>query len=305
MFLHALSRGIIFALQSFWRNVWLSIATIFVIFLTLVSVNFLIAVNVIADSAINVVKERIDVSIYLKPDIQESKIAELKTRLESDSQVKNVVYRSPADNLADFKAKHVNDEKIKETLDSLNGNPMGATLIIKAKNLKDYPVILRTLEDPILNEIIEEKNYDDNQLVIDRINLIASNIKRVILAISIIFIIISILIVFNTVRIAIFTHQNEIAIMKLVGASNWFIRFPFVFESILAGLFACILAMFFIYPLLSFTQGYIGGFFGGADFNIISYFNANFFLIWGAQLLGIIVINAISSSIALSKYLKV
>lgn len=305
MFFHALSRGIIFALQSFWRNVWLSIATIFVIFLTLVSVNFLIAVNVIADSAINIVKERIDVSIYLKPDIQESKIAELKTRLESDSQVKQVVYRSAEANLADFKAKHASDEKIKETLTSLAGNPMGATLIIQAKDLKNYPSILKTLDDPILSEIIEEKNYDDNQLVIDRINLIADNVKKIVLIISLIFIVISILIVFNTVRIAIFTHQNEIAIMKLVGASNWFIRFPFVFESILAGLFACVLALLFIYPLLSVTQGYVGEFFGGANFNIVDYFNANFLWIWGAQLLGIIVINVISSSIALSKYLKV
>jgi len=190
MFLHALARGIFFAFQSFWRNVWLSIATIFVIFLTLISLNFLVIVYVIADSAISAVKERIDVSIYLKPDVKDSMITEIKTRLESDSQVKEVVYLSAEKNLENFKLKHQGDEQIKETLNSLTGNPMGATLVIKAKDLKDYPSILKTLDDPSLNELIEEKSYDDNQLVIDRINLIASNVKRVVLVISLIFIII-------------------------------------------------------------------------------------------------------------------
>jgi len=305
MFIHAFTRGILFALQSFWRNIWLSLATVFVVFLALISINFLLAINIVADSAILAVQDRIDVSIYFKPDVKESKIAEVKSKLESLSQVKSVVYKSPEENLAAFSQRHQNDAQIQETLRELLGNPMGATLVVKAKGLKDYPVILSAVDDPSFADLIEEKNYDDNQLVIDRINLIADNVKKIVLAISLIFSIIAILIVFNTVRIAIFTHQNEIAIMKLVGASNWFIRFPFIFESIISGILATILAMLFIYPLLSLAQSYLGAFFAGASFDLVGYFNGNFIMIFGLEFLAIIIINIFSSLVAISKYLNV
>lgn len=305
MFLHALGRGFLFGLQSFWRNIWLSLATVFVIFLALVSVNFLIVVNAISDSAISLVKERIDVSVYLKPEIKEGKVAEVKTHLEILPQVKQVIYRSPEENFDIFKERHRNNEQIQETLSELSNNPMGATLIIKAKNLDDYPEILNSLDDPAYAELIEDKSYDDNQVVINRINSIAGNIKRAMIFISAIFILIAVLIVFNTVRIAIFTHQNEISIMRLVGASNWFIRSPFIFESVMSGLVAIIATILFIYPLLSMVQSYVGSFFGGADFNIVAYFNNNFLIIFGLELLGIILLNVISALVAMSKYLKV
>jgi cell division transport system permease protein len=305
MFLHALGRGFLFGLQSFWRNIWLSLATVFIIFLALVSVNFLIAVNAVSDSAITLVKERIDVSVYLKPEVKESKVAEVKTHLESLTQVKEVIYRSPEENLETFKERHKSNDKIQETLGALTGNPMGATLIIKAKNLNDYPEILKSLDDPAYADLIEDKSYDDNQIVINRINSIADSVKRAMMFISAIFILIAILIVFNTVRIAIFTHQNEISIMRLVGASNWFIRSPFIFESIMSGLAAIVATIIFIYPVLGGVQSYLNSFFGGADLNLVAYFNDNFLMIFGLQLLGIILLNVVSSLVAISKYLKV
>jgi len=305
MFLLALNRAILFALQSFWRNVWLSLATIFVIFLALLSVNFLIVVNVISNSAISAVKDRIDVSVYFKPEVRESKIAEIKTRLESLPQIKSIVYRSAEESLDTFKARHEGDSKIQDTLKELAGNPMGGTLIVQAKELKDYPEILKALDDPSYGDLIEEKNFDDNRLVINRINLIANSAKKVVLAISLVFVIIAILIIFNTVRIAIFTHQNEIAIMKLVGAGNWFIRMPFIFESILCGLLGCVVTVIFLYPLISGLQPYVASFFNGVNFDIIGYFNHNFITIFGSELIAIIFINIVSSGIAMGKYLNV
>lgn len=305
MFLLALNRTIFFALQSFWRNIWLSLATIFVIFLALISVNFLLVINVISDSAIGAVKERIDVSVYFKPEVRESKIAEVKARLEALPQVKSITYRSSEENLESFKNRHQGDDKIQETLKELQGNPMGGTLVIRAKGLTEYPEIIKALDDPNYSELIEEKNFDDNRLVIERINSIADSIKKVVLVISLVFAIIAILIIFNTVRIAIFTHQNEIAIMKLVGAGNWFIRFPFIFESILCGVMGCFVTIVFLYPLLSGLQPYLSSFFNGVPFDVVGYFNHNFLWIFGGELLAIIIINIISSSIAIGKYLNV
>lgn len=305
MFLLALSRSFLFAFQAFWRNIWLSLATIFIICLALLSINFLVVINAISDSAIAAVKDRIDVSVYIKPSVREAKISEMKSHLGSLSGVKSITYKSPEDNLAVFKERHQNDPSIQETLKELEGNPLGATLVIKAKQLTDYPDILKAIDDPAYADLIEEKNYDDHQMVIDRINAIANNVKRGGLIVSLIFIIISALIVFNTVRIAIFTRQNEIGIMKLVGASNWFIRFPFILESIFSGIVASLIVTAIVYPLLGLLQPHLISFFGGAQFDIVSYFNQNFILIFGAQMLGIVVLNVVSSIFAIGKYLNV
>jgi len=294
-----------FALQSFGRNIWLSIATIFIIFLAFVSINFLVLINGISQSAIAAVQDKVDISVYIKTDVSESKIMEMKNHLSSMAEIKNIVYKSPELNLKEFQERHASDEKIQETLKELNNNPLGATLIVKAKELTDYPNVLKSLDNPAYSDLIEEKNFEDHSAAIDRINTIADNVKRGCLAVSIMFAIIAILIVFNTVRIAIFTHQNEIAIMKLVGAGNWFVRSPFIIESVLTGVIGCAIALALVYPLVSFVQPQLSSFFGDMNFNLISYFNANLIKIIGFELLGIIVVNIISSSLAIGKYLNV
>lgn len=305
MLLVSITRSILFALQSFWRNFWLSIATIFIIFLAFISINFLIVINAVSESAVGAVKDKVDVSVYFKEGIREVKIAEVKSHLEVLPQVKSITYNSSDQNLENFKNRHKEDRAISETLKELPGNPLGATLIIKAKDLADYPEILKAIDNPAYNDLIEEKNYDDHQVVISRINSISDNIKKGGLLVSLIFVVIAVLIVFNTVRIAIFTHQNEIGIMKLVGASNWFIRAPFILESIFSGILACILALVVLYPLLSIIQPQLSSFFDGATFNLVGYFNSNLLLLIGSQIVGIILLNIISSSLAISKYLKV
>lgn len=305
MIIVGLSRSFAFAVQSFFRNIWLSLATIFIIFLALMSINFLIVVNAISDSAIEAVKEKIDVSINFKQDVRESTLAEVKSHLETLPQIKSVAYVSSEENLENFKKLHSDDQTIQETLNELQGNPLGATLIIVAKEFSDYPEVLKAIDNPAYTELIENKSYDDHQLVIERINTIAGNVKNGVLAVSLIFIIISALIVFNTVRIAIFTHKNEIGIMKLVGATNWFIRAPFILESIFSGIIACVIAVGLVYPVLSLIQPQLIAFFGSTDFDIAGYFNHYLAFIVGGQLVGIIILNFISSNLAINKYLDV
>jgi len=305
MFLITIKRSTAFAIQSFWRNIWLSLATIFIIALTFLSINFLVVINAISDSAISAVKNKIDVSIYFKQDVRESKVAEVKSHMETLPQVEKITYISPDENFAVFKERRKDDEMIQEVLQELAGNPLSAILIIKAKNLSDYPEILKAIDNPAYTDLIDKKGYDDHQAAIENINIITKNVKKGALIITIMFIIIAILIVFNTVRIAIFTHQQEISIMKLVGATNGFIRSPFILENIFSGIIACGLAISVIYFLLSLVQPHLNNFFVGVDVNLIGYFNSNFIIIFGSQLLGIIILNIISSSLALGKYLKV
>ncbi|MFA6215221.1 MAG: permease-like cell division protein FtsX [Patescibacteria group bacterium] len=297
-------RILIFAWQSFWRNIWLSVATITIIILAVFSVNFLIVVKAITDMATEVVKNKVDVSVYFRPDTTESQVLEVKTYLSSLTQVKEINYVSQADALEAFRQKHQQDITIIQSLEELKDNPIGATLQIKAKNLDDYKSIVEVLDNSKYKDLIADKNFDDNQVYIAKIKNFSDNVGKIGLITAGVFILVALLIVFNTIRVAIYTHRQEINVMKLVGATNWFIRAPFLVEAIFYALIACFISILLLYPILNLIQPYLNSFFLTEEFSIINYFNGNFWQIFGLELLSVIFLNIISSSIAMRKYLR-
>ena len=305
MSLTSITRIFIFAWQSFWRNIWLSIVTITIIVLTFISINFLIVVNVVTDSAIEIVQEKIDISIYFRPSVSEVQVQEVQTYLSSLTQVKKINYVSQQEALEQFRQLHRQDTVIIESLGELEENPIGATLQVKAKDIQDYPEIITVLDNSKYNSLILDKNYDDHKVYIAKIKNFSDSIKSIGLFTSGVFALVALLIVFNTVRVAIYTHRQEIGIMKLVGATNWFIRAPFLVEAIFYGVISCIIAIAVVYPILGLIQPYVNNFFLTEDFNIIQYFNSNFLLIFGLEILVAIFMNIVGSSIALRRYLRV
>ncbi|MDD2807202.1 MAG: permease-like cell division protein FtsX [Patescibacteria group bacterium] len=294
-----------FAWQSFWRNIWLSIATITIIVLAFISINSLIIIKLVTDTAINVIKDKVDISLYFRPDVTESQVQEVQSYLTSLTQVKDITYVSQADALENFKRLHRQDSVIISSLDELDSNPIGATLQVQAKNIEDYPAIMEVLNNSKYSGLIIDKNFDDHQLYITKIKNFSDNFNKIGLITSLIFLFVAALIVFNTIRVAIYTHRSEIAIMKLVGASNWFIRSPFLMEAIFYGIIACLISIAAVYPILNFIQPYVSNFFLTEQYSITNQFNQYFWEIFGLELVAIILLNIISSLIAIRRYLKV
>jgi len=114
----------------------------------------------------------------------------------------------------------------------------------------------------------------------------------------------TLLIVVNTVRLTVLARETDIAIMKLVGAGNSFVTAPFIIEGIMYAISACIISIMITYPILNFIQPYLNEFFGGT-FDLNKYFTENFLMIFGIELLGVIILNIISSGIAVRRYLKI
>lgn len=305
MFVLALYRSLVFALQSFWRNFWLSLVTIFIIVLTFLSLNSLVVLNFLTNSAIVAVKDKVDISIYFKEGVKDSAIEEVKNKISGLPQVKEVRFYSAEQNLETFTARHQGDPTTLATLQALQNNPLGATINIKAKDLAAYPEILKAIDQPAINELLEDKGFDTHELVINKINSLTKQVQNAAIIVSLIFAIIAALIVFNTIRIAIFSHREEIAVMKLVGASNWFVRAPFILESMLYALVGCLVSALVIYALLGLLQPQLTSFFAGLNIDIISYYNQNWLLIFGWELLVIIILNFIACLLAVGKYLKV
>ncbi len=300
-----LLRTIKFALQGFFRNFWLSIVTIIILVLTIFSISVVAGLNVVASKAIASVEDKVDVSVYFKSTVSESEILNARYRLESLSEVESVNYISRNEALDNFKKQHANDPLILESLEQLETNPLGATLVVKAKSIEYYPRIMTFLEDPAYDDLIQDKNYEDNKEVIDKLNDLSDRIQRIGIIISVVFIIIAVLIIFNTIRINIYTHREEIGIMKLVGASNWFVRAPFLVESLFYAVLAVIICMVIMYPLLGVVAPQVNNFFEGYNLDLVQYFNSYFWRIFGLQFAFALVLSAFSSGIAITRYLKV
>lgn len=300
-----LYRTIKFALQGFFRNIWLSIVTIIILVLTLFTITVVAGINVIAEKTIKSVQDKVDVSVYFKPDAQEQDVFAVRDKLGALSQVKQVTYVSKEEALAKFKAEHGDDPIILESIEQLEENPLSATLIVKAASIDEYPAILSVLDLPAYQESIQSKNFDDNQAVISRLSDLSNKLQRVGIIISVIFIVIAVLIIFNTIRINIYTHREEIGIMKLVGASNWFVRVPFLVESLFYAVLAVAVTIAILYPLMSVIAPQLNSFFEGYNLDLVSYVNSNLWQIIGWQLLLSTVLGVVSSGIAMSRYLKV
>lgn len=304
MFLFSFVRIIKFSFQDIGRNIWLSIVTITILVLALFSVNMLLTVNIISEAAIGAIKEKIDVSLYLKPDAEEAKIMALKVKISNLEQVKDVQYISKAKALESFKAKHKDESEILESLRELGKNPLTPSLIIKPKDVDQYEELIAGL-NKIDDDIIESRNFDDHKMMIAKINNVTNKISNVGMIISLIFIVITSLLVYNSIGVAIYTHRREIKIMRLVGASNWFIRAPFLFSSIIYTIVGVSAIVGIYYFFITLLQPYIETFFIDYDINLVNYFNENFVMIFGAQFLVAMAVNMLASLIAVGKYSKV
>ncbi|MBU2233351.1 ABC transporter permease [Patescibacteria group bacterium] len=304
MFLLSFLRVIKFSLQDIVRNIWLSIITIIIITLALFSVNLLLAVNILTTATVSSVKEKVDISLYLKSDAQENLILALKSEISNLDSVKQIDYISKQAAIESFREKHKNNPEILQALLELGKNPLSPSLIIKPKDINNYDELIVSL-NKINNNIIESRNFDDHKAILAKINNIAEKANQAGLFVSSLFILITILVVYNAVRVAIFTHKREIGIMKLVGASTWFIRAPYLISGMIYAFLGVITIIIIMYPFLSLIQPYLATFFSGFEVNLLDYYNSNFLLIFGLEFLAASLINVLASLVAVGKYSKV
>jgi len=293
-----------FGAQSFARNFWLAILTISILVLLLLSINGLIIINFITDEASKELKDKVDVTIYLKSDASIEQSESLKTYISNLPSVESVEYINPDSALVDFKDLYKDKADVLDSLDFLDSNPFGGYLVVKTTDVNDYKTVLAQLDTPVYREIIENKDFTDHESLIKTVNDITGYVKQFIIAISIFFAFIALVIIFNTVKIAIYTHKEEIGIMKLVGASNWFVRMQFVFEALLYSLIAAMVATVLVFPIISLIQPKVLDFFNNNSGNIYYFYRQNLFTIFAEQLLIVCLLSAFSASLAIGRYLR-
>jgi len=294
-----------FAIQNFWRNFWLSLITITMLVLTLLTVNILVVLNFVTDRAIQAVADRVEVSVYFHANTSETSVQNAVTYLRSLQQVRDVATISADEALEQFAARHQDDETIMKSLEEIGTNPFGPSLIVKAHEVADFNTVLEALENPQFRDNIREKDFSNYEAIISRIKDTTDRIRTFGIVLSGIFLLIAVLIVFNTVRMGLFIHREEIGIMKLVGASNAFVRAPFLLEMVLLSVVALAVTALLLYPTLAVLEPKFGFYFGGQTVGLINYFEQNGWRLFGLQLAGLVFLTLFSTWLAMRKYLKV
>jgi cell division transport system permease protein len=293
-----------FGLENFWRNIWLSVATAVIMIVTLFIISVIIILNLLANAAISEVENKVDLTVYFRTDAKEEQVLDARTQVLNLNTVETTNYISPEQALEDFKKQHAGDDVILSSLEVLDENPLEAALVIKAKQTEDYAGIAEFLEGDRFDKVISKVNFEDNRQLIEKLLSIADNIRTGGLIVGGIFVIIAVLVVFNTVRLAIYTHREEIGIMKLVGATDWFIRGPFLFEGVMYGLIGSLATALLMYPILQAAAPRVASFFENQSLNIAQYYLQNIWLIVGGLVAVGVLLGIISSAIAVSRYLR-
>lgn len=294
-----------FAFQSILRNFWLSFVTTSVLVLTLLTVNMLIVMNVLAEATIESIQDKVQVEVYFNPGTSEDIQKSVHGYLSALPQVKDVAVIPAEQSLEAFKTLHADDPEVLAALEEVGGNPIGDSLLISANNPADFEFILAALDSsPEYTPYIKEKNYADHKAVIERLAGFSDKVKLVGLGLALFFVLISTLIVFNTIRVAIYVHRDEIAVMKLVGAQDWFVRGPFLLEAIFYSAVATAAMAGVTVLALRFLEPQIRSFFSGVDVGLASFYWDNALVIFGAQFLALAALSMITTLFAMRKYLK-
>lgn len=292
---------------NFGRNVWLAIAAIAMMGITLTILLFAVVANATFNHTIEEITSRIDVSVYLKDEVAGPQKDQLVAQLKAIENVKSVDYLSKDQALKNYREQNADNPDLLAAI-SETDNPLPASLSIKPKNPNKLNDIKTFLDKPEVAALQSDPtSYSgDRKAAIDNITRATQFFQQAGIVGIITFMVVSMLIIFNTIRMAIFNRRDELIIMRLLGASTWYIRGPFVVETMLYGAVASIVSLGVCAALFAVSSSALqASSLGLLDISYANrYFSEHLWKILTAQIAIGILIGAASSVIATRRYLK-
>lgn len=290
--------------KSFIRSGSVSFATVLIMTVTLMIIGFLVFLSAVLSTTLAGIRDKVDVNVYFSPAASESDILNLKSEVEGLPQVSAASYTSSEIALQQFRERHADDELTLRALDELGENPLGASLSIKATDPSQYEEIVNYLESGASNSsIIDRVNYFQNKTVIERLTNAINATAKAGSVIVFLFALASTIIALATIRLAIYSARDEIAVMRLVGASNAYIRGPFIVAGTLAGVFAGLITLVLFYPAAWYVGKATAVWLGG--FNVFTYYVDNFALFFLVLIGAGVFLGGFASFLGVRRYLKI
>jgi len=234
------------AFVNFYRNGWLSLTATLITTLALLTVGVFLLMLLSTRQVTEELKDKIDIVVNFKDTATEATIQQMRSELLARPNLKTVRYISKADALQEFQSRQSVKTEIRNLI-TAEDNPLPRGLQVQSVELSEFDYVSTLTKDPRFAPFIDSSSYDDNRHLIENVNNASRFVEKFGLILSVFFIVIAILVVFNTVRLAVTFRSKEIEVMRLVGASDLFVRSPFLIEGFLYGLLASVFSLGFIY----------------------------------------------------------
>ncbi len=292
---------------GFMRNGFVSLSAVLILTITLFVIASLLIGGAAMRSVLAQLTDKVDITVYFTTGATDGQIADLQSSVKALPEVSGVTFVSRDQALADFQERHKNDQLTMQALQELDTNPLGASIEIKAKDPSQYETIAKYLEAQQESGVgaglaIDKINYTQNKTAIQRLSDIIATSRALGAAIAIFLAAASVLIAFNTIRLAIYTARDEIGVMNLVGAGHWYVRGPFMIAGVMYGVIAGLLVLVVLYPLTIWMGPGSERFL--VSFNVFDYYVDHFPYLFFIVMGGGIALGALSSYLAVRRYLR-
>jgi len=285
---------------SFWRNRLLSLATTIVIVLALFIISVFSLTIIVANKAAAVLKDKVDLTVYLKDADSEDQVSALKDIIESRPEVKSVTFTSKDEALAIWRKNHVDNSDLQNVI-SETDNPLPRSFEIQTDTPEQIATVATFLDNQDYAPLIQEISYKKTKEIVDRLVRITGFIRTLGLTLSLIFMLVSVLIVYNTLRLTIYSRSDEIEIMKLVGASDSYVRAPFVIEGMTYGFLGAIISSIVFYTVYKISLPPAESYLGITDLS--ASLSGSLWLIIVSQFVIGLLMGALCSLVAMRQYL--
>ena len=226
------------AWQSFWRNLAVSLAAVLSITLILILAGINLLVGHAFAQVLDGFRTKVsEISINVSDDTPLQTVYDFQAQLVADPRVVTVTFVTKDEALREFKS----DPQNAILATQIEGNPLDAKLDVRVKNLNDVAAIDAMGRQWSGVDPTDPTNYQGD--FVNRMLDLSEWLAIAGVALLIVLMIVSVVIVMNTIRTAVYHRRKEIEVMKLVGATEWFVRGPFVLEGIMTGLIAAAIAL--------------------------------------------------------------
>jgi len=300
-----ITRVIKFAVDNFSRNKGISFATVFVLFVSIMVVSGLFFFQGMTNYLTNEIRNKIDITAYFYEETTEPEILAAKEQIaELSPNIKSIGYVSREQALESFNKKHEDDQVLQTALAEVGENPFLPSLNITTNGEpSQYEEVANILQNSAFGKLIYKVDFSAKRDTIEKIYSITSNVNRFGLVLGIVLLILSALVVFNTIKLAIDSSRDEIATMKIVGASDWFVRGPFIIEGVIYGVIAFLMSVLVSWLFAFLLSSKISVIMPG--FSLLEFFLTNFWIFVLIQLVFGIGVGVVSSVIVVKKYLEI
>ncbi len=292
---------------NFIRNITLSIAATAVMVVTLSIILFSVIANATFNKTIQDITDRIDISVYLKDTVSDDDRTKLIEQLKALPNVKSIDYVSKDEALENYQRDNQGNLDLMLAI-SQTDNPLPATIQVKPydpQRIDEIKIVLEAQDAKALQS--NETSYSgERKEAIDKITSATSFFRKAVVVGIVTFAFISMLIIFNTIQMAIFNRRDELTIMRLLGAGTWYIKGPFIVETMIYGIVSAVLSLSICNALfVVLERAFNANSIGLLDLRYATqYFSDNFVLFLVMQLAAGMAIGAISALIATHRYLR-